>query len=142
MSSHNCIYGKIFLMTAKDAFNAELFFSSLADRTRLRILNLLRDGEVCVCFFAGTLGTNNPKVSRHLAYLKRASLVTARRDGKWMHYSLSRPTDESAAAIFDATMKMLESDEEMRTDRKRLLEFCCAPGAPVVIRGRAVHPQK
>ena len=129
-------------MATKDAFNAELFFSSLADRTRLRILNLLRDGEVCVCFFAGTLATNNPKVSRHLAYLKRASLVTARRDGKWMHYSLSRPTDESASAIFDATMKMLESDEEMRTDRKRLLEFCCAPDAPVMIRGRANPVQK
>ena len=142
MSSHNCQYGKIFFMVAKDAFNAELFFSSLADRTRLRILNLLRDGEVCVCFFAGTLATNNPKISRHLAYLKRASLVTARRDGKWMHYSLRRPTNESAAAVFDATMKMLESDEEMRTDRQRLLEFCCAPDAPVMIRGRANPAQK
>ncbi|MEQ1922574.1 MAG: metalloregulator ArsR/SmtB family transcription factor [Pyrinomonadaceae bacterium] len=124
-------------MTGKDTFNAELFFSSLADRTRLRILNLLRDGEVCVCFFAGTLGTNNPKVSRHLAYLKRAALVAARRDGKWMHYSLRRPTDESSATVFDATMKMLESDEEMKADRKRLIDFCCAPDAPVLLRGRA-----
>ncbi len=142
MSSHNYDYGRIFTMAAKDAFNAELFFSSLADRTRLRILNLLRDGEVCVCFFAGTLETNNPKVSRHLAYLKRASLVTARRDGKWMHYSLNRPTDENAASVFDATMKMLESDEEMKTDRKRLSEFCCAPDAPVMIRGRAKTEQR
>lgn len=137
MSSRNCQYGKIFHMAGKDTFNAELFFSSLADRTRLRILNLLRDGEVCVCFFAGTLGTNNPKISRHLAYLKRASLVTARRDGKWMHYSLHRPADESAATVFDAAMKMLESDEEMKADRKRLIDFCCAPDAPVLIRGRS-----
>lgn len=142
MSSHNYNYGKIFIMAAKEAFNAELFFSSLADKTRLRILNLLRDGEVCVCFFAETLETNNPKVSRHLAYLKRASLVTARRDGKWMHYSLNRPTDENAASVFDATMKMLESDEEMKTDRKRLIDFCCAPDAPVRIRGRAKTEQK
>lgn len=142
MSSHNYNYGKIIFMVAKAAFNTELFFSSLADRTRLRILNLLRDGEVCVCFFAGTLETNNPKVSRHLAYLKRASLVTARRDGKWMHYSLNRPTDENAASVFDATMKMLESDEEMITDRKRLIDFCCAPDAPVMIRGRAKIEQK
>ena len=51
------------------------FFAALVDKTRLRLLNLMRDGEVCVCFFAGTLGTNNPKISRHLSYLKRAGLV-------------------------------------------------------------------
>ena len=119
------------------AFDSELFFSALADRTRLRLLNLLRDGEVCVCFFAGTLETNNPKISRHLSYLKRAGLVTVRRDGKWMHYSLQRPTDGAAAAIFDATMKMLDTDPEMKSDRKRLVDFCCSPGAPVMIQGRA-----
>jgi ArsR family transcriptional regulator len=115
----------------------ELFFSALADKTRLRLLNLLRDGEVCVCFFAGTLGTNNPKISRHLAYLKRASLVSARRDGKWMHYTLTRPADKAAADVFDATMKMLESDPEMKKDRERLVDFCCSPNAPVLIQGRA-----
>lgn len=115
----------------------ELFFSALADKTRLRLLNLLRDGEVCVCFFAGTLETNNPKISRHLSYLKRASLVSARRDGKWMHYTLTRPTEEAAAEVFDATMKMLESDPEMKRDRERLVAFCCSPNAPVLIQGRA-----
>jgi ArsR family transcriptional regulator len=124
-------------MAKKSGFNAELFFSALADRTRLRLLNLLRDGEVCVCFFAGTLSTNNPKISRHLAYLKRASLVTARRDGKWMNYSINRPTDPQAAAIFDATMNMLENDPEMIRDRKELMDFCCSPAAPVLIQGRA-----
>jgi ArsR family transcriptional regulator len=124
-------------MPEENGFNAELFFSALADRTRLRLLNLLRDGEVCVCFFAGTLSTNNPKISRHLAYLKRASLVTARRDGKWMNYSINRPTDSKAAEVFDATMKMLESDPQMREDRKHLMNFCCSPNAPVLIQGRA-----
>lgn len=124
-------------MAAKNGFNAELFFSALADRTRLRLLNLMRDGEVCVCFFAGALGTNNPKISRHLAYLRRASLVNARRDGKWMHYSIRRPEDERAASVFDATMKMLESDEEMKTDRSLFRDFCCSPVAPVMIAGRA-----
>ena len=124
-------------MSKDKPFNAELFFSALADRTRLRLLNLLRDGEVCVCFFAGTLETNNPKISRHLAYLKRAGLVSGRRDGKWMHYSLQRPTEGTAAEVFDATMKMLESDNEMKEDRRRLVEFCCSPDAPVMIQGRA-----
>lgn len=124
-------------MSRDKAFDPELFFSALADRTRLRLLNLLRDGEVCVCFFAGTLNTNNPKISRHLAYLKRASLVSGRRDGKWMHYRIERPRDEQAASVFDATMKMLESDEEMKKDRENLMKFCCAPDAPVLIKGRA-----
>ena len=124
-------------MGKEKSFDMELFFSALADRTRLRLLNLLRDGEVCVCFFAGTLDTNNPKISRHLAYLKRASLVTARRDGKWVHYSLQRPGDSRAAELFDATLKMLESDPEMKRDREELVKFCCAPNAPVVLKGRA-----
>lgn len=124
-------------MGKDQGFDSELFFSALADKTRLRLLNLLRDGEVCVCFFAGTLDTNNPKISRHLAYLKRASLVSARRDGKWMHYSINRPTDPKAAAIFDATLRMLDEDPEMKEDRRRLVDFCCSPSAPVIIQGRA-----
>ena len=124
-------------MGEEKQLDPELLFAALADRTRLRLLNLLREGEVCVCFFAGTLGTNNPKISRHLAYLKRASLVSGRRDGKWMHYSLNRPADEAAAKVFDATMKMLESDPEMARDRQRLVDFCCSPNAPVMIQGRA-----
>lgn len=124
-------------MAGKKPFNAELFFSALADRTRLRLLNLMRDGEVCVCFFAGALDTNNPKISRHLSYLKRAGLVAARRDGKWMHYGLQRPKDEKAIGVFDATMKMLEGDKQMQRDRKLLEVFCCSPNAPVTIQGRA-----
>lgn len=127
-------------MAKEKGFDAELFFAALADRTRLRLLNLLRGGEVCVCFFAGTLGTNNPKISRHLSYLKRAGLVSGRRDGKWVHYSLVKPDEKRAAEIFDATMNILESDEEMITDRKRLIEFCCAPESPVLIKGRAKNP--
>ena len=124
-------------MARDNGIDLELFFSALADKTRLRLLNLLRDGEVCVCFFAGTLGTNNPKISRHLSYLKRASLVTARRDGKWMHYTLQVPTDPKAREVFDATMKMLGDDASMKKDRERLADFCCSPNAPVLIKGRA-----
>lgn len=124
-------------MGNRNHFDSELFFSALADRTRLRLLNLMRDGEVCVCFFAGTLETNNPKISRHLAYLKRAGLVEGRRDGKWMHYRLNRPEDPLAADVFDATMKLLAADREMSADRRQYAEFCCSPDAPVTIAGRA-----
>jgi ArsR family transcriptional regulator len=114
-------------MAEKKAFNAELFFSALADGTRLRLLNLMRRGEVCVCFFAEALGTNNPKISRHLAYLKRAGLVNGRRSGKWMHYSIVRPADRQAREIFDKTLEMLGADKQMAADIRKLDRVCCAP---------------
>ncbi len=120
-------------MRPEKAFDLELFFAALADRTRLRLLNLMRDGEVCVCFFAEALDTNNPKISRHLAYLKRASLVIGRRDGKWMHYRINQPAEASATEIFAATMNLLEHDKQMTADRKRLIDFCCKADAPVSI---------
>jgi len=125
-------------MAKKDAFDAELFFSALADKTRLRLLNLMRDGEVCVCFFAETLGTNNPKISRHLSYLKRANLVTGRRDGKWMHYRIDPPTDKDALKVFKSTMKLLKSDRQMKADRDRLVKFVCAPNPLHDLRPRKI----
>ena len=121
-------------MSGTNGFDPELFFSALADRTRLRLLNLMRDGEVCVCFFADTIGTNNPKISRHLAYLKRAGLVSGRREGKWMHYRITRPTDEKAAEVFAATMEMLKSEKQMQVDRERLADVCCVPNDRIKIR--------
>ena len=121
------------VMSKKNGFDAEQFFAALADKTRLRLLNLMRDGEVCVCFFAETLGTNNPKISRHLSYLRRADLVAGRRDGKWMHYRINEPTDPKAKAVFDATMKMLKDDPQMVRDRQNLADYCCSPNVPVPI---------
>ena len=126
-------------MNKERAFDPELFFAALADKTRLRLLNLMRDGEVCVCFFAGALDTNNPKISRHLAYLKRAGLVKGRRDGKWMHYSIVPPANKDAAAVFDATLQMLKNDQDMSAERKQFAAYCCSPSAPVMIQGRAVE---
>src|SRR5690349_25079799 len=71
----------------------ETVLAALADRTRLRLLNLMAGGEVCVCYFVELLDEPQPKISRHLAYLRRAGLVAARRDGKWMHYRLTQPAD-------------------------------------------------
>jgi len=86
-------------MSTKD-FRIELLFKALADRTRLRVIHLIGNDEVCVCFFVEVLKTNQPKVSRHLAYLRRAGLVSTRRDGKWMHYRINEPTDKNAREIF------------------------------------------
>ena len=114
-------------MKDEKAFDLELFFSALADRTRLRLLNLMRGGEVCVCFFAETLGTNNPKISRHLAYLKRAGLVAARREGKWMHYKINEPPNIPAAGVFESTMTMIAEDPQMQADNQTLIQICCSP---------------
>ena len=83
----------------------ESFFKALADRTRLRLIELLADEELCVCDCVEVLKTNQPKVSRHLAYLKRAGLVSARRDGKWTYYRLVEPADPCAAKILHELRK-------------------------------------
>lgn len=116
-------------------FDKELFFRALADRTRLRLLNLLRNDEVCVCFFVETLKTNQPKISRHLAYLRRAGIVGVRRDGQWMHYRVVEPADADAARVLNDVMAWLATDLEMQRDRDRLVKVCCAPQLPVKIQG-------
>jgi ArsR family transcriptional regulator, arsenate/arsenite/antimonite-responsive transcriptional repressor len=108
-----------------------LLFKALADQTRLRLINLIGDDEVCVCFFVEVLKTNQPKISRHLAYLKRAGVVAARREGKWMHYRLVEPADPHAARIFREVRSWLENNSAMITDRARLRKICCATQLPV-----------
>jgi ArsR family transcriptional regulator len=117
------------------AFDKEMFFRALADRTRLRLLNLLRTDEVCVCFFVEVLKTNQPKISRHLAYLRRAGIVGARREGPWMHYRIVEPDDADAALVLREIMSWLAKDQEMLRDRERLVKVCCAPQLPINIQG-------
>ena len=115
--------------------NKESFFKALADRTRLRLLNLMRDNEVCVCFFVEILKLTQPKISRHLAYMRRAGIVEARRDGSWIHYRIGEPGDADAAKVLKTTLGWLENDREMQKDRERLMRVCCAPQLPVNIKG-------
>ena len=119
----------------KEAFDRELFFRALADKTRLRIINLIGDQEVCVCFFVEILKTNQPKISRHLAYLRRAGIVSSRREGIWMHYRLSTPKDEHAARVLHEVREWLVNDSHMQQDRDRLVKICCAPVLPVQLQG-------
>ncbi|HMF57755.1 MAG TPA: metalloregulator ArsR/SmtB family transcription factor [Pyrinomonadaceae bacterium] len=116
-------------------FSMETFFKALADRTRLRLLHLMGEEEVCVCFFVEVLKTNQPKISRHLAYLRRAGVVSARREGKWMHYRVTEPPHPHAARIFREVRAWLKEEPEMQRDRTRLARVCCAPQPPVQLRG-------
>ena len=112
-------------------YSIALLFKALADRTRLRLINLMGEDEVCVCFFVEVLKLNQPKISRHLAYLRRAGVVSARRDGKWIHYRIVEPQDPHAANIFREVRTWLASETSMKTERARLQKICCAPSLPV-----------
>ena len=103
----------------------ELLFRALADRTRLQLLNLMGKDEVCVCYFVEVLRIPQPKISRHLAYLRRAGIVVARREVKWMHYRIIQPKDPSAAQVLKNTQDWLKNDREMQRDRSRLVRMCC-----------------
>src|SRR5579875_1563648 len=85
-------------------YDMTLLFAALADRTRLRLLNLMNGKEVCVCYFVEILGQSQPKISRHLAYLRRAGIVAARREGKWAHYNIVLPRHAGAARILSEAL--------------------------------------
>jgi ArsR family transcriptional regulator, arsenate/arsenite/antimonite-responsive transcriptional repressor len=112
---------------AKQAFNVERFFQALGDHTRLRLLNLMGEQEVCVCYFVEILGGPQPKISRHLAYLRSAGIVAARREGKWMHYRIVMPPHIGAAQILKQTLSWLKEEKAMQIDRSRLTKAYCAP---------------
>jgi len=112
---------------AKQAFSMEKFFQALGDNTRLRLLNLMGEQEICVCYFVEVLGHPQPKISRHLAYLRSAGIVSARREGKWMHYRIVMPPHIGAAQILKQTVDWLKEDKAMQADRAKLSKACCSP---------------
>ena len=121
----------------------EFLIKALADKTRLRILALLGNNEVCVCHLHDSLGLPQPTVSRHLAYLRRAGLVDARRDGVWMHYQVARSLDSTVQAVLKAAVDAVTSVPASAQDRKQFQRAfgelyvlptatggsCCAPRA-------------
>ena len=114
---------------AKQLSDLETLFKALADATRLRILGLLLTGEVCVCHIHQSLKISQPKASRHLAYLRRAGLVTTRREGLWVHYKLAEPTDPIVATIQQAVTHALGHVDAVKKDAQRLQKEtgCCLP---------------
>jgi ArsR family transcriptional regulator len=115
------------MLTDSSSFSIDLLFRALADRTRLRLLNLIGDKEICVCYFVDILGIGQPKISRHLAYLRRAGIVAARRQGRWMHYRLVTPLDPAASSILRETLIHLRKMPDMGADLAKLETSCCNP---------------
>ena len=97
-------------------------FLALGDGTRLRVLNLMRHGEICVSAFTDVLSQSQPKVSRHLAYLRNAGLVEARRDGKWMHYSLAATLDDKTRLLLHELFNWMEDQSALQRDTQKYEE--------------------
>jgi ArsR family transcriptional regulator len=122
-------------MATKKGFNFERFFQALGDNTRLRLLNLMGNQELCVCYFVEVLDQPQPKISRHLAYLRSAGLVDARRDGKWMHYRVVMPPNEGARKVLQELFQHFKEEKAMLADRAKLTKACCAPEKFVTLQG-------
>ena len=122
-------------MTRRTPFHIERFFQALGDSTRLRLLNLIGDQEICVCYFVEILGQPQPKISRHLAYLRSAGIVEARREGKWMHYRIVMPAHVGAAQVLRQTLAWLKEERGMQMDRSRLSRACCNPAKYEALQG-------
>jgi ArsR family transcriptional regulator, arsenate/arsenite/antimonite-responsive transcriptional repressor len=119
----------------KRPFPLDQLFRALADPTRLRLLNLMAGQEVCVCYFTEVIGAPQPKISRHLAYLRKAGIVAARREGKWMHYRLAAPSSPNVASILKSVFEVLKQDTALQRDRQRLNRACCGPRSLVQLLG-------
>jgi len=115
----------------------EGLFKALADKTRLRILALLGEHEVCVCHIHDALGVPQPTASRHLAYLRRVGLVDARRDGVWMHYRVSPSLDPVVRGVVTAAVHALTHVPVTSRDRRQLHK-CCGDLPVIGTKGGAV----
>ena len=117
------------MKTARRTNRVDLAFRAFSDRTRLRILNLLRGGELCVCDLIEVLGVPQAKVSRHLAYLRRAGLVQARKDGLWSYYRLTEARGEFHAKLLECLACCFADVPELSKDAARLgRQEKCGPG--------------
>jgi ArsR family transcriptional regulator len=119
----------------KPKHSLDQLFRALGDPTRLRLLNLMAGQEVCVCYFTEVIGAPQPKISRHLAYLRKAGIVAARREGKWMHYRLATSSSPHVASILRSVLEALKQDKILQRDRQRLNRACCGPRSLVQLLG-------
>jgi ArsR family transcriptional regulator len=101
--------------------NVLTIFKALSEETRLRIIKLLEQGELCVCDIVAALDLIQPKVSFHLAVLKEAGLIKDRKQGKWVHYKID-DSDIFRRFLILSTLERI-SAETITEDRNRLAKF-------------------
>ena len=118
------------------------FFKALSDETRLRMVMLLTQGELCVCDLMFVLDEPQSKVSRHLAYLKHSGLTNSRRAGVWMHYWLKEPVDDVHRAQLDFLKRQLSHLPQFRMDREKLSELKKQGGCKAMMKFKAARWSK
>lgn len=107
----------------------EQFFKMLADNTRLRSLMLMQaEGELCVCELTHTLNLSQPKISRHLAHLREADILIARRNGTWMYYQINPNMPKWAMQILQTTLDGIRTSKPYISDQKKLQAMANRPG--------------
>ena len=108
---------------------ADRLFRAFSDRTRLRILHMLRGGELCVCDLVSVLNVPQPKVSRHLSYLRRCRLVRVRKEGLWCYYELAPARNTVHTKLLECLASCFQDVPEIRKDAVRLAKVrknqCC-----------------
>jgi ArsR family transcriptional regulator len=116
-------------MKTKPATRADALFRAFADPTRLRILNLLKSGELCVCDLVEVLDVPQPKASRHLAYLRRVGLVSARKEGYWSYYRIAAKLGPLHAKLLESLgccgAEMPEFARDLKLVKTRCGKGCC-----------------
>ena len=119
----------------------EIIADAVADASRIRILKLLQDGELCVCQITTVLNLAPATVSKHLAILKAAGLVQMRREGKWVHYRLAERAFNPYAPRFLAMLgDILADDPTVAEDRRVLAMVRAVPVAAICGLGRQAVP--
>lgn len=102
-------------------------FKALSDETRLRIMVLLSEKELCVCQIETALGLPQVKVSRHLAVLRYSGLVKDRRDGLWVYYSLTKPKNKVEESLFECFRECLRKEPALKTDLTNMKKCVTQP---------------
>lgn len=110
-------------MKQENLLNLEAFFMALADKTRLRLLNLMRNQEICVTSLVLILNESQPKISRHLAYLRNTRLVETKREGKQINYYIAKSDSEVIERILANVLENLSLHEDLQKDLVKLEEI-------------------
>jgi ArsR family transcriptional regulator len=111
-----------------DAQSWSRVFRALGDETRVRIVALLSHGELCVCHVERALELPQPTISRHLAVLRTAGVVSARRDGTWVYYRLAAQADVQVQTMVEGVTQTFAAQRTLRADLARI-KRSCGPGA-------------
>jgi len=121
------IYGLTYILAMK--FEAIEVFKQFADSTRMRCLLLLQsEGELCVCELIHAIGESQPKISRHLAHLRKAGLVVDRKDGLWVHYCLNPNLPDWINSVLAETLSAVSKQQPYRVDHMNLSDMPNRPG--------------